>query len=521
MKNKLLGRMSLMTTLLLFSAFIVTLMFLAGWWTSRELKNRYTGFSEQLEQVTAIYDISRSLGTTTSLVSDYVNSTSPDYKKQYQETIVKILEVVASFKDRKKPDYNAFHDLDNMLHSYHEKALEAMNSKDRGDATIYVNGKIAELGRLKGYVDDQIKMIVGGRLEETRKADQNIQGALQEGENDYRRTSLLLAVICFGLAILFSRIVTKPVHVLAERLRDIGDGNFDVPPVDMKSSGEIHILTEAFYFLISRLKENIRAIQEKNEMEEVLKEARIHGLELENSSKQARLDFLQSQINPHFLYNTLNSMVTLADLEGAGKTRNMLLRLSHLMQYNLKSIRRMVSIGEELDLVASYVQIQEVRFGGRIRFEIVADASVRMEKIPGMILQPLVENAVIHGLEPLEEGGTVCISAYMEEKTLMISVEDDGKGMPPEVLERYQVAEQSSSVSEQAGTKQAETLQAETNPIGTIQADSRDASNENSSGNSLGLRNVIQRLTLQYGENPLSIESEPGKGTKIFIRLKR
>ena len=510
MKVLLIKRLTLLTTLLIFSGVIVLLMLVAGWWATKAMNDSYSGFSNQLEEVTDIYSIGKQLELLTVNVSDYVHSGSPEYKQQYNENIVKVLNLAASYKKRTEPDFYSFYDLDNMLHSYHEMALVAISSKDNGKAGIYTEGRIAELNQMGIYITDQLELIISDRLEATRKADLSIREAILAGQINYIRISLILALLCFGLAVLFSRRIARPIHELALRMRAVGDGKYDVAPLKISGSGEIRVLADAFNFLLSRLKENIRTIQEKNEIAEALRESRIKALEWENRSKQARLDFLQSQINPHFLFNTLNSLVTLADLEGAGKTRHVLLRLSHLMKYNLNSIHRMVSLKDELDLVTSYMEIQKVRFGGRIQFEIDAAPDVRSVQVPSMILQPIVENAVVHGLEPREEGGMVSIKVFHIQQEIVISVSDDGVGMTSAVLEKI--------TSE---TDDVDQLNHDSNlPMTKLDESRQEKRVENErGGNGIGLQNVFDRLTLQYGKNPIHIESSLGHGTTVTIYL--
>lgn len=510
MKKLLFRRQTLLTTLMVLSGVIILLMLAAGWWATRAMYSKYSGFSEQLEQVTEIYSINAQLEEITSNVSDYVHSGSPEYKEQFSQNIVRVMSLAASYKMESEPDYYSFYDLENMLRSYNEKALEAIDSKDSGRANIYTEGKITELKSINVYIGDQLELIISGRLKETQEADLSIREALSAGQTDYVRLSLLLALLCFGLAALFSRKIAKPVHELALRMRAVGDGQYDVAPLKISGNYEIRALGEAFNFLLLRLNENIRTIQEKNEMAEALRESRIKGLEWENRSKQARLDFLQSQINPHFLFNTLNSLVTLADLEGAGKTRHVLLRLSHLIKYNLKSIHSMVSLGDELDLVTSYMEIQKVRFGGRIQFEIDASQDVRLVKVPSMILQPIVENAIVHGLEPKEEGGKVSIKVWRSDSNVTISVSDDGIGMSADILAMI------TSGIDDADQPSEEKDTLIMGPDETIRE--RRVENERG-GIGIGMRNVYARLALQYGNNPIQIESVPGQGTTVTITL--
>ena len=137
-----------------------------------------------------------------------------------------------------------------------------------------------------------------------------------------------------------------------------------------------------------------------------------HAEELEKIKIAARLDameldLLKSQINPHFLFNTLNVIGGMADLEGAQTTEAMIQSLSFLFRYNLKTPEKKVSLARELKIVRDYMFLQEMRFGGRITYEIDCQTDAEVVLIPTFTFQPLVENAIIHGLAPKEEGGRI------------------------------------------------------------------------------------------------------------------
>jgi sensor histidine kinase YesM len=144
---------------------------------------------------------------------------------------------------------------------------------------------------------------------------------------------------------------------------------------------------------------------------------------------EARLRALQAQIEPHFLYNTLAGVLSLIDSQPA-RARHMLERFIDFLRASLNASRaERATVGAELDLAAAYLDVLAVRMGGRLRYRIEADAAVRSLQIAPMLIQPLVENAVMHGLEPKIEGGTIVLAASMEGDALVITVQDDGVGI--------------------------------------------------------------------------------------------
>lgn len=210
--------------------------------------------------------------------------------------------------------------------------------------------------------------------------------------------------------------------------------------------------------------------------------------ELEKALKESELKALQSQINPHFLFNTLNTISRLALLEGAGKTQKVAFALSELLRYSLRRIDGVVTLKEELDHVHRYLLIQQVRFGDRIQSDIQVEPAALALELPLLTLQPLVENAVNHGLEPRVEGGVLTIGAEANETGVHLTIADNGEGMS-----RGRVRE--------------------------IQEWIRDSTAIPQDGN-IGIVNVHRRLQHFFGESYyFRLQATPGKGTRVDLRL--
>jgi ligand-binding sensor protein len=156
---------------------------------------------------------------------------------------------------------------------------------------------------------------------------------------------------------------------------------------------------------------------------------------LEQQAKIMELKTIQAQINPHFLFNTLNAVARLAIVEDAPKTEELIYNLSDLLRYNLKNIEKFPKIRDDIDNINRYLFIQSLRYSDRISYKIDIDESIMEYRIPSMILQPIVENSIVHGLETKKEGGKVEVSGHLiSEEELEITIKDNGKGIKPEVL---------------------------------------------------------------------------------------
>jgi ligand-binding sensor protein/two-component sensor histidine kinase len=210
--------------------------------------------------------------------------------------------------------------------------------------------------------------------------------------------------------------------------------------------------------------------------------------DLENLLRATELKALQSQINPHFLFNTLNTIARLALIEGAGRTEEVVYALSDMLRNNLRDIDKLRTIAEEVKSIRDYLTIQRTRFGDRIQAEIQVEPQLLELSIPALTLQPLVENAILHGLEPKKEGGKVSIIGRSEGERVIIVIADTGVGVPPERIRAI------------------------------FRAEKRTVTKGQTTG--LGIVNVHKRIQHFFGsEYGLNMESKVGEGTQIYIQL--
>jgi two-component system LytT family sensor kinase len=198
---------------------------------------------------------------------------------------------------------------------------------------------------------------------------------------------------------------------------------------------------------------------------------------------EARLDALQRQINPHFLFNTLNSIASLVRSRPE-LARELIVKLGNILRALLRERESFVPLGEELAFTDDYVDIEVVRFGEKLRVvKEIADDTLEFV-VPSMLLQPLIENSIKHGLEPRISGGTVTVRSRLEGERLVIEVEDDGVGVEP-----------GRSVTE---------------PVSGLVRE----------GSGIGLRNVRERMQVLYGDDAVvEMVSRPGRGTRVRLSM--
>lgn len=210
--------------------------------------------------------------------------------------------------------------------------------------------------------------------------------------------------------------------------------------------------------------------------------------ELEKALKDSEIKVLQSQINPHFMFNVLNTIVRLAIIEKAEKTQELTYLFAEMLRYLLKNVNKMLAVSEEIAQIERYLGIQSVRFGDKLKYIINIDENIKDEVIPSMILQPFVENAMIHGIEPKDGRGTVIVKGYEDGDDLVFEIIDDGVGMSPKKLS-------------------------------TI-TDPKEAQYLRSVSTGIGISNTNKRLIFSFGEGyKLDIKSKQGQGTIITIKI--
>ena len=284
---------------------------------------------------------------------------------------------------------------------------------------------------------------------------QLLNTAISDAQGTYTEVSALsgrvkwaqtVVAVCLVLGCFMAWSVIRlldPVQQMIGASRDIVAGKYDAPDVPIPGGGrEIVQLTDAFNKMKHSMAQQMNTLQERNEMERELHRQKTEALELQNRMERSRMQQLRSQIDPHFLFNTLNVIQQTASTEKGYRTQALIMALSHLLRYSLMSNDEQVPLAREVRIVDEYYSIYHVRFGDRVRMRWCISDSLDLTEtmVPSFILQPLVENSFKHGIAPKEEGGTVRIRiAPLREKGLLrISVCDNGLGIEPEKLAQLQ-----------------------------------------------------------------------------------
>lgn len=351
--------------------------------------------------------------------------------------------------------------------------------------------------KYKAYYADALKMY---RYLKSYISDLNVQQfknntssyqTLQDSIRYMEIVSSVVLVIMMGVCILMLFYMVKgvvaPLTSMAATANLVGQANFNVkmPPTD--AMDEVGVVTRAFNTMVSSLEEYVKLTKENMEKEQEMME---RELLMEAHLKEAQLKYLQSQINPHFLFNSLNAGAQLAMMEDAEKTCVFVERMAEFFRYNVKKGSEDATLLEEVEAVENYIYILNVRFAGDIHYTTDVDESVLEYKVPSMILQPIVENAVNHGIRNIDWEGKIHLQICQEGSFIRICVKDNGKGISKERIGQILNGE----------------IQSEENP-------------GDSTG--IGMHNVISRLELYYKKKDLLSIQSPGEnmGTEVIILI--
>ena len=308
----------------------------------------------------------------------------------------------------------------------------------------FLGDEVRELARLRGMIGRQTTLLI-------------ISSVVAMG-------ALFIALLLYSLRV--SRSITGPIRALTEKAERFGADNFSSLPVDT-SIAELKTLDRNFDKMAGR----ITSLMEKQRQDQ-------------QSLHRAELELLQAQINPHFLYNTLDSIAILAESQREEDVVNMVTSLSTFFRNSLNRGEDIISLRAELIQAKSYLEIQQIRYSDILTYSISLPEEIQDVTVPKLILQPLIENALYHGIKNRRGRGVIQITGEKHNDDILLQVRDNGAGMTEEQLQRLQ-----------AGVYE-----------------------EHHSG--LGLKNVHQRIRLYCGEPyGLTFESKQGIGTTVTVLL--
>lgn len=290
----------------------------------------------------------------------------------------------------------------------------------------------------------------------------------RQAQSVYVLTAIILVIVALLFSRFMARSITLPIQKLRDSMKKVQEGDFSVSDVVVDSKNEIGSLTKSFDVMTHRIHE--------------LMEQNVHEQE---EKRKSELKALQSQINPHFLYNTLDSIIWMAEGKKNEEVVLMTASLARLLRQSISNEDEVVPIANEVEYARGYLTIQKMRYKDKLEFQIEVDSSILYTPLIKLVLQPIIENAIYHGLKYKESKGLLIVKGFMKDGNAVLQVIDDGVGMDEETL-----------------------------------AHIYDKHKVNYHSNGVGVYNVQKRLKLYYGEDyGITYTSELGKGTTATITI--
>ena len=438
-----------------------------------------TAFDRVLQENSSCYTVQNAITAEAKAFSRYVREHSQESQQEYENACAATADSLAALPfDCEKIGEDRYARTWNLKQGYagycqYRDAFLELNTASNS----YVS-QMYRVMEMQDYLSEYALRLTQVTLEQ-ESGDYSQQASLL---TNLPWLYLLLFAVAVVLMLLIIRVlsvtVVNPLLRMAQASRSIAAGDFSGGDLPVKSEDEVGQLTGT----CNQMK---HAMADFLTTQNALHREEVRNLALEKDLEHTRLEVLKSQVNPHFLFNTLNMISCMARLEDAETTDKMIVSLGNLFRHNLRTKQQEITLEEELEPLEDYIYLQQMRFDGRIEVEkqiLVDPAAVRL---PSFTLQPIIENAFSHGLKSCEEGGRILLRVWQQGSRLILTVADNGKGMSEEELAALQ-------------TKIRQSEQ---------------------TGKSIGLGNIFRRVSMLYPDGSMKIFSREGHGTVIRFEI--
>ena len=475
LRNKLIAYMGVVFILFMVIVLLANLNYLSF----------FSEYDKIYEKYNALNRFYKSVNKANDSVKSYFYSTNNDDYVGYKATLeeaarnLKYLKETA-FDEDSRWEYTK---LSNMLETYAETSGKAMTLKKEG-STVSLESyeKIMKVCDLINNTTVSYFEVIITDMNSARKE-------LQFRWDTQKTVTIFIligiSVFCIGFSLLFMRSINKPIGYLVRNVQKLAKGDYEIPKMHTGST-ELNILSDSFHQMASSLGFYVKELQEKSKLQKQLLEQENDNLKMRSLIRETELKALQGQMNPHFLMNTLSIIARMAYIEGATQTSELMEATADLLRYSLEKSSRISDLMSEIESVRNYLFIQKKRYGDRIQFTLEINDDIPNIKMPALVIQPIIENAVMHGVNDMVEGGLIRIKCRRENGYIHINVEDNGNGMESEAIERILLED----------------------------------SVESDKSTGIGVLNVKKRVEMFFGEKGLfRIDSSPGCGTIVSIRL--
>ena len=463
--------------------FAVTIILILGINSmSSEIDTVYQGnlrLNELSDALTAVQDS----------MTDYLNSKTSDSLEEFYRNEQAYSQMVQEMSD--EVTGAAFQRMERSIRHMSEEYLELVGQTieaKRGRNVEKYRVRYENATQMYEYIHTYIYSLNNEQFRSNSENYSRLSGAFRSFEMMSVIALTIVIVLSVCMVVKLTGDIISPLKNLAVTANEVAGGNFDTDLLQVQSEDEIGVVTGTFNQMIVSIRQYLERLRQSMEIQRSLMEKE---LLMEAHLKDAQLKYLQAQINPHFLFNTLNAGAQLAMMEGADRTYDYVQNVAEFFRYNVKKSNDIVTIREELELVDHYIYILNVRFSGDIHYQKDISEDLLECSMPSMILQPIVENCVNHGIREMNGEGRIWLKVFRDGgDTVGISIRDNGIGMDQDTIEK-------------------------------ILSGNYHAEQQTSGSNGIAMGNVIARLRLfTQNESVMKIQSDgKDQGTEVILYL--
>ncbi|WP_342043189.1 sensor histidine kinase [Bacillus sp. OTU2372] len=468
--------------LLLYFIVLVVLLTSVGMFFYDRSEKLVSEYDESFERFLLLNDISQRSNFLTEKLHGYILDKEKSYLQDYRSEKLKLIKDQKRLVKVMNTNDVTLTNYKNMIDSFLDEGDATIGAFQQDQINLYSN-HFNEVLKVNSFIQESTLALLNNKLTDYQK----FYDQMEQQNHYYKLLSISLFAAAFFLSTLLalwiSGGITKPISLLSRAAKEISKGNLSGEDIKITTKDELKLLTETFNQMRSNLKVLVTEIKQQGELDKLLKELELRSL--------------QNQMNPHFLFNTLNTVSKMAYLEEAEETSRLIEAVAALLRYNLSDFDKVSTLRDEVSIVKEYFFIQKTRFGDRIQFITEIQEEYLDIEIPSLILQPLIENAFTHGVEEYEENGIIELHIYRLNDHIHVEVIDNGAGMDERTKRKL--------LHYVDGLDNEENVELE-------------KTKEQSNG--IAVKNVIKRLQLFYQQkNVVEIESELNKGTIFRLKI--
>lgn len=490
MSKRIWGKLTLKWKTFICFSFIIIFLCILSSASHFAMSKTYKQFNQVYSILNTLDEYSKKIEKMHGFLNKYISENDRTYislfYQEYDELFSEINDLELSYVELEET--MALANIKNMLRTYGEEANGAINEYRKRNLELS-SSNLVQTQKIKTYMLDSINDLTFKYITRSRI----FQKAMLTKITILRIYVTALAIspilLFLSIAFYFRKSIIRPIHMIVKIGDKLSHGQFDSEHIDINSNDELKILSDILYNMGTQIQNYIEEVKQKGEVEKLLQAKEMENLRIKALLQETELKRLQAQVNPHFLFNTLTTLHHTAFMEGAEETCEIAQAISKILRYNLRKSNTIVQLKDEIENIRYYLFIQEKRYKHRMNFKFEIDEMQMELPIPNMSIQPIVENAFIHGIENSEKGGEIVIAVYCRDEFVVVEVRDNGPSLNKEKLEQIR------NLVEEPEENRAHT-------------------------SSIGINNVVKRLQAFYNKRTrFYIDASPNEGTIVRLYL--